>query len=117
MKQIKKPDLLEAKIQELGEQRLLLAKWFVKATHGNIYQHGFPDVYCAHNRYGQRWVEFKRPEKFSFTTAQLETFPLMAAAGVGIWICTDAEQLPDLLFKPSNLYHFFAAFTAGGRRG
>jgi hypothetical protein len=106
----------EAKIQEETEKRLLLDKWYVKSTHGNIYQHGFPDIFCAHLKYGVRWIEVKNPDGYSFTTSQLENFPLMSAAGVGIWIVTSEYQVPDILFKPPNWWTFFGAFQAGSRR-
>lgn len=117
MDKVRKIDREEARIQEAGENRLKLLGWFVKSTHGNIYQFGFPDVFCAHMKYSSRWIEFKRPQKYSFTTAQMETFPQMAAAGVGIWICTDEFQLPDILFKPPNMYQFFGAAMSGSHRG
>lgn len=107
----------EAEIQEATENRLLLMKWYVKSTHGNIYQAGFPDLFAAHLKYGLRWIEIKNPAGYSFTTAQLEEFPLMAAAGVGIWIVTDPMQVPDILFKPANFWTFFAAFRVGTNRG
>lgn len=108
MDKIRKLDRAEAKIQEDIENKLTLLKWYVKSTHGNIYQMGFPDLYTAHRSYGARWLEVKRPEKYSFTPAQLENFPLMMAAGVGIWIATSADQVPDIFFKPPNWYQYLS---------
>lgn len=96
----------EAKIQKAVIEQLKINDWFVKNTHGNIYSSGLPDLYCAHKKYGQRWIEVKNPEAYSFTSAQRETFLLMAAAGVGIWIATDPKEIPDLLFKPPNLIFY-----------
>lgn len=79
--------------------------WFVKETHGNLYQSGFPDVYCTHSQYGIRWVECKNAEAYCFTPAQLETFPKLAANGTGIWIivaATEAEY--QKLWSPPNWY-------------
>lgn len=106
MNSIRKRNRPEAKIQDDIVAKLRINEWFVKETHGSIYQHGLPDVYCAHRKYGQRWIECKNPKGYSFTPSQRETFLLMAAAGVGIWIGTDPNQFPDLLFKPPNLIFF-----------
>src|SRR4051794_9550684 len=117
MDKLRKKCKKEAEIQQAAENRLLLNKWFVKSTHGNIYQVGFPDLFCAHLKYGMRWVEVKNPNGYSFTPAQVEVFPQMAAAGVGIWIITDPFQLPDILFKPPNWWQYFSAFQVGSNRG
>jgi hypothetical protein len=66
-----------------------------------------PDLYIAQKRYGSRWVEVKNPEHYRFTAAQLETFPRMTAAGVGIWILTAAtEKEYQKLFTYPNWYQF-----------
>lgn len=80
-----------------------------------MYQWGFPDIFIAHARYGQRWVEVKREEKFSFTVAQLIEFPKMEAAGVGIWVltgCSDSDIAK--LFAPPNWreYHLRKAMAS-----
>lgn len=110
-------DPLEAEIQDNIEKKLILLKWFVKPTHGSIYQSGFPDLFCAHEKYGIRWLEVKRPTKYSFTPAQIRVFPQMSAARVGIWIATSPHEVPDLFFRPANWWTFMAAFQAGGRSG
>lgn len=82
--------------------------WFVRETHGNVYQNGFPDLFCAHPRYGQRWVEVKNLKKFAFTAAQIETFPQFVAHGSGVWIMTDATEVEyEKLFKPCNWWQYF----------
>lgn len=82
--------------------------WFVKSTHGNEYQSGFPDLFLAHRSYGTRWVECKNPEKYAFTPAQMEFFPQFAGAGVGIWIVTAAteDQYRMVVKSPPN-WHMF----------
>lgn len=93
----------EDKIQTAIIKKLRFFEWFVKSTHGNMYQSGFPDLYAAHRRYGPRWIEVKNPEAFRFTAAQLEIFPMMTAAGVGIWVLTsDHESEFEKLLKPPN---------------
>lgn len=93
----------EAIIQEGIITRLKRHDWFVKVIVGNMYQYGIPDLYAAHARYGQKWIEVKNPASFSFTERQQQEFPKMHAAGVGIWVLfsdEDAELMK--LFKPAN---------------
>jgi len=80
-------------------------EWFVKSTHGNAYQSGFPDLFCSHRVYGQRWVEVKNLENYKFTAAQLDLFPLFVANGSGIWILVEANESEyQKLFKKCNWY-------------
>ena len=106
MDALRKKNRPEAKIQQAIIAKLKIHDWYVKSTHGNIYQTGLPDLFCAHRKYGIRWCECKNPAGYSFTPAQRENFLLMSAAGVGIWIATSADQVPDLFFKPPNLITF-----------
>jgi hypothetical protein len=99
----------EARIQDSIISYLEGLGWFVKETHGNMYQSGFPDLFCCHRRYGQRWVEVKLPnmEGSKFTKAQLADFPKICANGSGVWIMTAASKSEyDKLFKPPNWYHY-----------
>jgi len=100
----------EAIIQEDIIKFLRYRGWYVKDTHGNMYQSGFPDLFISHPRYGMRWVEVKNPLKYAFTPAQLENFPLMCAHGAGIWIMTAAEESEySKLFGPFNWYFYLQA--------
>lgn len=85
----KKPETI---LQEKIAAYLRNKGWYVKSTHGNEYQSGFPDLYCIHRNYGTRWVEVKIKEKYKFTPAQLDTFPMFQAHGVGVWILVDAND-------------------------
>jgi len=77
--------------------------WLVKKTHGNLYSVGWPDLYIAHKRYGQRWVECKIPLKGYMESSQIEFFRELAAVGIGVWIITAAnDEQYQLLFKESN---------------
>lgn len=99
----------ERKIQDELTLFLQLKGWYVKETHGNIYQHGFPDLYACHRSYGARWIEVKNPIQYSFTKSQLETFPMFVAHGVGVWILTAAtEEEYQKLFKSCNWYQFLS---------
>jgi len=77
-------------------------EWFVKPTHGNAHQSGFPDLFASHRRFGQRWIEVKNAASYQFTPAQLEYFPRFCNNGSGIWImvaATEAEYLKVLKGK------------------
>ena len=85
---------------------LTLRGWYVKSTHGNLYQSGFPDVYATHYTHGVRWIEVKLPDMkgSKFTDAQWEVFPKLLANGTRIWILTAATEFEYAkLFKPCNL--------------
>lgn len=77
--------------------------WTVMRTHGNIYQKGFPDLYCIKDQ-DIRWVEVKN-KSFRFTGAQLKYFPLMDACKVRIWILQNAKEIGKL-DQPHNLRHY-----------
>lgn len=86
---------------------LKIRDWFVQVLHGNLYQFGMPDLFIAKRGFGYRFVEVKNPVKYAFTGAQLETFPKLQAAGVGIWVLTAAtEHEYKKLFLPANWYHY-----------
>lgn len=75
---------------------------------GNALQHGLPDVFAAHPRFGQKWIEVKNPVAFSFTERQQQNFPKMAAAGVGIWILfSDSDDELKKLLKPANWFEVY----------
>lgn len=93
----------EAIIQEAIITRLKRNDWYVKVMVGNMFQHGVPDLYVAHRQYGQKWIEVKNPLSFSFTDRQQQNFPLMDAAGVGIWVLfSDSDSELEKLLKPAN---------------
>lgn len=78
--------------------------WHVMETHGNMYQQGFPDLYCVHDTHRQRWIEVKNPTKYEFTPAQLDNFPIVSRVS-GIWILVAAtEEEYQKLFEPQNWY-------------
>lgn len=112
----------EAKIQADIIKFLEDRKWFVKNMHGNMYQHGIPDLYACRRRfkYGVpaegvyyadaplvRWIEVKYAKKYKFTAAQLKDFPRFAKEGVGIWVLTAATEAEYAkLFQPPNWWQF-----------
>ena len=83
--------------------------WLVMKTHGNKFQQGFPDLYCAHREYKTRWIEVKQPHRKvnPFTEAQLRTFQEFAAKGVGVWVLTAGDEKEyKKLWLPANWYTF-----------
>jgi hypothetical protein len=107
----------EAQIQERLIGFLERREWFVKETHGNMYQSGFPDLWACHKVHGQRWIEVKFAECYSFTPAQTRDFPIMDKMGVGIWILVDASQSEyNKLFDKPNWYYYYWMLNYGGIR-
>lgn len=109
---VKKKRGPEYHIQEAIKKKLRYLGWFVKQTHGNMFQSGFPDLFCCHSKYGIRWVEVKLPNMKGsrFTGAQLETFPKMCANGAGVWVLTgDDDTEINKLFRPAN-WHTYLKF-------
>lgn len=103
-----KKDGPEAKIQEGIIKKLRSWEWLVIPTHGNAYQMGFPDLYCAHYTHGARWIEVKNPGGYSFTTAQIKVFPELHAKNIGIWILfSDDDSELMKIFKPANWFEHF----------
>jgi hypothetical protein len=94
-------------IQNAFNKRLILRKWSVRDTHGSMFQHGFADTYACHIKFGARWIEYKNPNHFVFTPAQLEYFPELNSHGIGVWIIIrDTEDEYLKLFKPQNWYSY-----------
>ena len=98
----------EAKIQQAIIDRLKAHDWYVKVIVGNAFQFGLPDLFAAHAHWGMRWIEVKNPLQFSFTPAQIQEFPKLNAAGVGVWILfSDEKDELDKLFKPANWFEIY----------
>ena len=112
----------EAVVQDAVIGFLRDRDWTVMPTHGNAAQKGFPDLYVVHRDYGQRWIEMKYMESYSFTVAQLEFFPKINDAGIGIWILTAATReeyakLFDPKYNPlGNWMEYLRAYLLLGSR-
>lgn len=77
--------------------------WWVERTHGNLFQQGLPDLYIAHPKFGQRWIDVKNPTAWEYTKAQCQKWPIWDQYRIGIWIITAATgEEYDKLFKPPN---------------
>lgn len=75
--------------------------WHTEIVSGTLYNVGFPDLYLIHRQFGTRWLELKiHPVKFQ--RSQIERFTLWTKYGVGIWVVTNAVQVPSILFKKPN---------------
>ncbi|MHC4188370.1 MAG: hypothetical protein ACYSUB_01620 [Planctomycetota bacterium] len=82
--------------------------WWVERTHGNLFQKGFPDLYIAHHKFGQRWLDIKNPVSHTYTKAQCQKWPIWHQFGIGIWIIVAAtEEEYDKLFKPPNWANYW----------
>jgi hypothetical protein len=85
--------------------------WFVKQTHGNEFQCGFPDIFACHIRYGSRWIEVKNPTGSRLEESQEKSFHAMADRKTGVWILTDSHDFElNKLLQPANWYQFLDAF-------
>lgn len=92
----------EAIIQDAIITFLRERDWLVRHLHGNTYQVGMPDLYCARKGV-QRFIEVKNPAAYRFTPGQLEFFPELEAQGIGVWVLVAATQEEYAkLFKSPN---------------
>jgi hypothetical protein len=105
---LKKMNRPEASVQAAIIKKLEYEGWYVKPTHGNYHQSGFPDLYAVHQRHGPRWIEVKDPNRKArganlFTTAQMETFARWAGMGIGVWVLVGYDDLEyKKLFNRAN---------------
>jgi len=85
------------------KEMLELRGWLVEIMANSAFQIGIPDLYCFHRKWGERWIDVKNPDRYTFTKAQRYKWPLWEQHGVGIWILIAATQSEyDKLFKPPN---------------
>lgn len=100
----------EGNIQDQLRSFMSKREWLVERMIGNAFQLGIPDLYCRHRRYGERWIDVKRPKGYTLTRAQKLKWPIWESFGVGIWILTAASQSEyQLLFRPPNWRAFFGS--------
>ena len=93
----------EAVLQDQIIKMLRLQEWIVIRTHGNKFQAGFPDLYCVHHVYGERWVEVKRPGKEVCTEYQNFYFPKIR----NVWVLSGTSRSDyKKLFGPPNFFAF-----------
>jgi hypothetical protein len=99
---------LELHIQRELVEFLRARGWYVQRMLADSFQNGLPDLYCHHKKWGQRWVEVKRADGYSFTRRQRQKWPEFEQAGIGIWILTAATQEEyDRLFGPANWRDYY----------
>lgn len=101
----------EALVQARLIKMLTAEGWYVKETHGNWFQSGFPDLYAVHPAKGSRWIEVKEPNRphgrSIFTPAQLETFTRWHRMGLGVWVLVAADAMEySKLSRPPNWMAF-----------
>jgi hypothetical protein len=77
--------------------------WHVEVFACNAFQHGIPDLYAFHKKWGERWIDLKNPKKYCYTRDQKAKWPVWESAGIGIWIIVAATADEyDKLFQPPN---------------
>lgn len=77
--------------------------WHVEIMVGSAFQTGIPDLYCFKCKWGERWIDAKNPENYTFTRAQRFKWPVWERKGIGIWILiADTQEEYDKLFQPPN---------------
>lgn len=104
-------------IQDAIITKLRKHDWFTQVIIGNAIQHGLPDLFVSHARLGMKWIEVKNPKAFSFTERQQQKFPLMHAAGVGIWVLfSDHEDELFKITKPPNWFEIMFRWQHGAMR-
>jgi len=87
-------------------------EWMTIKMHGNLYQAGFPDLFCCHSRYGIRLIEGKRINEkghliHGFTAAQRDRFPKLCANGAGVWVMIDGSEAEYAkLFEAFNWWKY-----------
>jgi hypothetical protein len=96
----------EWKIQKDFIKFLKERRWHVERMVGNMMQKGIPDIYIAHLKHGQRWVDLKNPTSYDFTRAQIQKWPVWDAKGIGIWIITGDHDY-EKLFEPPNWHEYW----------
>jgi hypothetical protein len=93
----------EKKIRTALRNLLVGLGWWVEISHGNRFQHGWPDLYITHPVHGNRWIDTKVEGKYDYTKAQRQKWPVWHQHGTGIWILTDAtHEQYERLFQPPN---------------
>jgi hypothetical protein len=92
-------------------EQLRLRGWFVKSTHGSLYQSGFPDLYACHAQYGAKWIEVKQRTGYKFTPAQVETFGKLITNHIGIWVLVDwsSDELDKIHGAPNAWAYMMGA--------
>lgn len=78
--------------------------WLTEKTVGSLYSSGWPDLYCWHRTWKQRWVEVKRPGG-RLEPTQIKRFKRWERTGLGVWILTGIDDY-QLLFKDPNWWHW-----------
>jgi hypothetical protein len=90
-------------IQSRIVQYLFERGWHVERIVGIGWQYGLPDLYITHPQFGQRWLEVKQEDHYTFTKHQRRKFPILDRYGTGIWIMTEANKKQyDRLFHAPN---------------
>jgi hypothetical protein len=83
-------------------------KWTVRVMHASALVFGLPDLLAWHKKHGQRWIEIKNPESYSFTDAQIQTFVEWTECRIPFYILTAAtEREYQKLFGKPNFVEYY----------
>jgi hypothetical protein len=83
-------------------------RWNVERMIGNSQQFGIPDIYVAHRKHGERWIDLKCATGWDLTSAQRIKWPVWESFKIGIWIITCNNDYPKL-FEPPNFRDYWRA--------
>jgi hypothetical protein len=104
----------EAAIQKSIIVMLQDRGWFVRKTHGNAFQRGFPDLFAYNDAFKKaphgalRWIDVKVKGRHRYTKAQCQEWPLWELSKVGIWILMGTEDTDYAkLFEPPNFRDYW----------
>lgn len=107
---------LESVIQKDIVKFLTLRGWLVHETNMNHMEQGWPDLNAMHPKYGVRFIDVKRKERWIITPAQQQDWPMMHQFGFGPYIMTGANEAEyQKLFGPPNYMDYFS-FTGDNTR-
>lgn len=81
--------------------------WLTKKSHGNAYQSGWPDLFCSHPQFGQRWIETKA-HNGRLSEIQIKEFIEWTKFGVKIWVLRDEKDY-GWLFQNPNWWQWAAS--------
>ena len=80
--------------------------WLVEKVHGSMYMQGWPDFYCFHPRFGQRWLEMKIPKDGLLETTQVRKFRKWQAFGIVVVVATTVKDYPSVLENKANWWRW-----------
>ncbi len=88
-----------------GARRLVLYMeargWVCDKLGGSKYASGWPDFWCFHPKFGERWVETKAPGG-KLRPSQIKRFTRWAKHGIKIYVLEDEKHYQRLFGQEDN---------------